>query len=479
MPHENYITRSPLPVMNGSLNQHHPLIQQVNGSAPDAGSLDYLEKCRMERQQDDLVRRLENHRIQEIISFCEQYNEMHDKKLMKDIPSSPNATYQKVPLSQSNGYHLDQVKKTYLTKIKVPVPSSARGNDSDSSSTMADSRAEAMISSSSSSSDETRKESSSSCETLNALILEGALLKGELEKIQTSGQDDKEDAELKEFRSMEREIKMSEIATCLKKIEDQIQKRNHLLSNCNRVRDVKVPLAQVEEDSSSEEEAVPEIILPSHHHEKPKGKASSLPPNEKYSVRDRAFDTRSLSRPMRRSVSYRGSRTQVKGLIHGATGLIKEMISLGHNLDAFSEQVNLTCCTCSGYLWKLCSKSHKKWKKRFFHFDRYHKKLFYYKSEDDFRKVKKPRSTITFTEIRDVCVDRTRSSQRFPELIPAGNDSKKRNSFITLLKKKPSESRFVFVVETLERKFILSTSSWELMRLWIDVIFTGADSYFD
>lgn len=478
MPHENYLPSRPVSGIIGSLNQHRPLIQQVNGTAADAGSSDYLDKCRMKREHEDLIRRLEDHRLQEIISFCEQYNEIHDRKLMEGVPSLPNATYQKVSMSQSSGYNQDQGKKTYLTKIKVPVASSFRTCDSDSSSTMADSHADAMLSSSSSSSEEVKKKSSASCETLNALILEGALLKGELEKIQTSGQDDREDAELKEFRSMEREIKMSEIATCLKKIEEQIQKRNNLLLNCNKVREVKVPLAQVEDDSTSDDERAPEIILPGHHHEKPKGKASSLPPNEKYSVRDRSFDTRSLSRPMRRSVSYRG-RSQIKSHIHGNTGLIKEMISLGHNLDAFTEHVNLTCCTCSGYLWKLCSKSHKKWKKRFFHFDRYHKKLFYYESEDDFRKVKKPRSTITFTEIRDVCIDRTRSSQRSPELIVSGNNLKKRNSFITLLKKKPSESRFVFAVETHERKFVLSTSSWELMRLWIDVIFTGADSYFD
>ena len=471
MPHENYVANCSLPTANGSMN-HYELIQQVHGYA-DVGSYVYVEKCREEREREELVRQLEDQRLQEIVSFCEQYNELHDKNLMKELPKSPSAAYQNVPFKRSEDCSGPE-KKSYVTKIKVPI-SSSKGNDSDSSSsTLTDGQTEVVMSNSSSS-DETRKESSSSCETLNALILEGALLKGELEKIQTPEADDKEDAELNEFRSMEREIKMSEIVTCLKNIEEQIQKRNILLTKSNKVREVKVPLAQVEEDTTSDEEVL-SIELPGHHHEKPKGKASSLPPNERYSVRNRAFDSRSSLNPMRRSVSYRG-RSQVNGHVHGATGLLKEISSLGHNIDSFSGQVNLTCCTCSGYLWKLCS--NKKWKKRFFHFDRYHKKLFYYETEEDFKRVKKPRATITFTEIRDVGVDRTRSSQRFPELTPAINVTTKKRISFSLLGKKPSESRFVFVVETLERKFVLSTSSWELMRLWIDVIFTGAESYFD
>ena len=42
-----------------------------------------------------------------------------------------------------------------------------------------------------------------------------------------------------------------------------------------------------------------------------------------------------------------------------------------------------------------------------------------------------------------------------------------------------SSSRCVFVVATTttNRKFILSTFSPELMRIWMDVIFTGANAY--
>lgn len=44
---------------------------------------------------------------------------------------------------------------------------------------------------------------------------------------------------------------------------------------------------------------------------------------------------------------------------------------------------------------------------------------------------------------------------------------------------KPDGTRCVFVVSTATfgRKFILSTYTPELMRIWMDVIFTGAQAY--
>ena len=70
---------------------------------------------------------------------------------------------------------------------------------------------------------------------------------------------------------------------------------------------------------------------------------------------------------------------------------------------------------------------------------------------------------VFFDKIQDVYVDHTKSKNKIMD------DSQSSQS----------NGRLVFVVSTNEinRKFILSTFVPELMRIWMDVIFTGANGY--
>src|SRR5699024_2404246 len=47
--------------------------------------------------------------------------------------------------------------------------------------------------------------------------------------------------------------------------------------------------------------------------------------------------------------------------------------------------------TCSGYLYKQCSGTGVKWRKRYFHFDRVRKVFVYYHDRADFEKLKHPK----------------------------------------------------------------------------------------
>jgi hypothetical protein len=200
-----------------------------------------------------------------------------------------------------------------------------------------------------------------------------------------------------------------------------------------------------------------------------KQKSSSLPPNEIYSVRKKSLHHQNHHRSHTLFVPSR-SNDASKSASHDADGLTAYVQSLGHDLFVYSDYLQVTCCTCSGYLWKLCSKSENKWKKRFFHFDRHYKVFFYYKSLQQFKKVKKPNGGVYFDQIRDVYIDRARTKR--PAL-------ENRHKAGTLSRKNKNDKRCVFVVETANRQFILSTFVWEVMRIWEDVIFTGAESYFD
>lgn len=64
-----------------------------------------------------------------------------------------------------------------------------------------------------------------SSESLNALIMEEALIFGELndlQQLQFSDCDDTDDQDLKEFQRIEREIKISELTKCLEVVQKQI-----------------------------------------------------------------------------------------------------------------------------------------------------------------------------------------------------------------------------------------------------------------
>ncbi|CAG2101800.1 unnamed protein product [Medioppia subpectinata] len=125
--------------------------------------------------------------------------------------------------------------------------------------------------------------------------------------------------------------------------------------------------------------------------------------------------------------------------------LTQRIRDLGHDLSQRPE-VAVSGNSCSGSLYKLCQNSDNKWRKRFFVFDRENQLLAYFTSKTDFKRNRKPRG-VAFDEIRDVFVNHSRIKS----------------------------SRFVFTVVCDSRAFVLSSFRPEVMRIWIDVIITGAN----
>jgi len=131
--------------------------------------------------------------------------------------------------------------------------------------------------------------------------------------------------------------------------------------------------------------------------------------------------------------------------------------SAGHQTDLCS-QVILTPDACRGYLHKL-SGNHQntsaavksfrsKWNKRWFVFDRHKRAIIYYSDKSE----TKAKGGVYFQSIEEVYVDHL-------------NHVKAPNSKVT------------FCMKTTERTYFFMAPSPESMRIWVDVIFTGAEGY--
>ncbi|XP_053206517.1 pleckstrin homology-like domain family B member 2 [Panonychus citri] len=146
--------------------------------------------------------------------------------------------------------------------------------------------------------------------------------------------------------------------------------------------------------------------------------------------------------------------------------LVDRIVNLGHDVETFSHLVQLTPTSCSGYLWKLCSGTENQWRKRYFLFNRQNKVFVYFKSFKGFVKGKKAKYGVYFNQIEDAYVDHNRTKLE-----------KKSKPLGGSLRRRSNSTRHVFVIVTSERNFTLSSSIPEVMRIWIDVIFTGAEGY--
>lgn len=128
----------------------------------------------------------------------------------------------------------------------------------------------------------------------------------------------------------------------------------------------------------------------------------------------------------------------------------------GHQLlnqiDAHTKQplIHIDAHTCRGYLLKMGQNGFRSWNKRWFVFDRLKRTLTYYMDKHE----SKLRGTIYFQSINEVYVDHMRTI-------------------------KTPDVKSTFVVKTNERNFYLVAPSSELMRIWVDVIFTGAEGYLE
>ncbi|XP_008549020.1 pleckstrin homology-like domain family B member 2 [Microplitis demolitor] len=147
-------------------------------------------------------------------------------------------------------------------------------------------------------------------------------------------------------------------------------------------------------------------------------------------------DKTKLQRPLTRYLPIKSESLDLRHHIETA----------GHQLSLIND-VTIDTTTCSGYLLKMSKKFHH-WNKRWFIFDRKRKTLSYYSDNSS----KKTRGLIYFQSIEEVYVDHM-NTVRSPQ---------------------PS---LTFIIKTSTRSYHLMAPSSEAMRVWVDVVFTGAEGY--
>ena len=158
---------------------------------------------------------------------------------------------------------------------------------------------------------------------------------------------------------------------------------------------------------------------------------------EEVQLRERQRDKqRYQARPMTRYLPIRSKEFDLKSHIEQA----------GHNLD-LCPTVTVSKTACRGMLRKMGGKF-RSWNNRWFVFDRERRSLIYYSDKTE----TKPRGGIYFQAIEEVYVDHLREV------------------------KSPS-AKLTFCVKTYDRTYYLVAPTPEAMRIWIDVIFTGAEGY--
>ncbi|KAK2847483.1 hypothetical protein Q5P01_010482 [Channa striata] len=145
----------------------------------------------------------------------------------------------------------------------------------------------------------------------------------------------------------------------------------------------------------------------------------------------------SQARPMTRYLPIRKEEFDLRSHIE----------SSGHSVET-CYQVILTEKMCKGYLVKMGGKI-KSWKKRWFVFDRLKRTFSYYVDKHE----TKLKGVIYFQAIEEVYYDHLRSATKSPN---------------------PS---LTFCVKTHDRLYYMVAPSAETMRIWMDVIVTGAEGY--
>ncbi|MGH0179989.1 UNVERIFIED_CONTAM: hypothetical protein FKN15_003342 [Acipenser sinensis] len=121
--------------------------------------------------------------------------------------------------------------------------------------------------------------------------------------------------------------------------------------------------------------------------------------------------------------------------------------SAGHNTET-CYHLCITEKTCRGFLVKMGGKI-KTWKKRWFVFDRNRRTLSYYADKHE----AKLKGVLYFQAIEEVYYDHLKNAHKSPN---------------------PS---LTFSVKTHDRVYYMVAPSPEAMRIWIDVIVTGAEGY--
>uniref|UniRef100_A0A096LRK6 Pleckstrin homology-like domain family B member 1 n=1 Tax=Poecilia formosa TaxID=48698 RepID=A0A096LRK6_POEFO len=157
----------------------------------------------------------------------------------------------------------------------------------------------------------------------------------------------------------------------------------------------------------------------------------------------------SQARPMTRYLPIRREEFDLRSHVE----------SSGHSLET-CYHVILTEKMCKGYLVKMGGKI-KSWKKRWFVFDRLKRTFSYYVADKHETKLK---GVIYFQAIEEVYYDHLRSATKC-------------NGFKYLLQSKSPNPSLTFCVKTHDRLYYVVAPSAEAMRIWMDVIVTGAEGY--
>ncbi|XP_038635203.1 pleckstrin homology-like domain family B member 1 isoform X15 [Scyliorhinus canicula] len=131
--------------------------------------------------------------------------------------------------------------------------------------------------------------------------------------------------------------------------------------------------------------------------------------------------------------------------------------SSGHNLE-ICYQVSITEKMCKGYLTKMGGKI-KSWRKRWFVFDRIKRTLSYYVDKHE----SKLKGVIYFQAIEEVYYDHLRSASK--------------KGYLNLHRINSPNPSLTFCVKTHDRLYFMVAPTPEAMRIWMDVIVTGAEGY--
>ncbi|KAK2828534.1 hypothetical protein Q5P01_019568 [Channa striata] len=209
-----------------------------------------------------------------------------------------------------------------------------------------------------------------------------------------------------------------------KMLKEAQQEKARLIEN--REREVQARRQMLEEERRRREEAERRLQDEAAHRQRLV--------EEEVKMREKHF---SQARPMTRYLPNRKEEFDLRSHVE----------SSGHNIDT-CPYVILTEKMCKGHLVKMGGKI-KSWKKRWFVFDRLKRNFCYYVDKHE----TKLKGLIYFQAIEEVYYDHLRSATKSPN---------------------PS---LTFCVKTHDRLYYMVAPSPEAMRIWMDVIVTGAEGY--
>uniref|UniRef100_A0AAX7U7R6 Pleckstrin homology-like domain family B member 1 n=1 Tax=Astatotilapia calliptera TaxID=8154 RepID=A0AAX7U7R6_ASTCA len=218
-----------------------------------------------------------------------------------------------------------------------------------------------------------------------------------------------------------------------KMLKEAQQEKARLIEN--REREVQARRQMLEEERRRREEAERRLQDETAHRQRLV--------EEEVKMREKQF---SQARPMTRYLPNRKEEFDLRAHVE----------SCGHNIDT-CPFVILTEKMCKGHLVKMGGKI-KSWKKRWFVFDRLKRNFCYYVDKHE----TKLKGLIYFQAIEEVYYDHLRSA------------TKVNTPLFTMLNPTPS---LTFCVKTHDRLYYMVAPSPEAMRIWMDVIVTGAEGY--